>query len=84
MDQSWLGMVVGTIVLVIAAASVVAHYRRGKRHHVFFTVLPDDARAEPSNEILRCRWFRPRKVATLITTVPTREIVNLLFGDERM
>ena len=54
-----------------------------KRHHVFFTVLPDDARAEPSNEILRCRWFRPRKVATLISTVPTREIVNLLFGDGR-
>ncbi|MCP3724000.1 NUDIX domain-containing protein [Paraburkholderia sp. CNPSo 3272] len=51
-----------------------------KRHHVFFSVLGDDARPAPSNEILRCRWFRPRKVSTLITSVPTREIVSLLFG----
>ena len=53
-----------------------------KRHHVFFSVLPDDARPAPSNEILRCRWFRPHKVSTLATSVPTREIVNLLFGYE--
>ncbi|MFT4063824.1 NUDIX hydrolase [Paraburkholderia sp.] len=50
-----------------------------KRHHVFFTILPDDARPEPANEILRCRWFRLRKMSTLITSVPTREIVKLLF-----
>ena len=31
MDQSWLGMVVGTIVLVIAAIGVAAHYRRERR-----------------------------------------------------
>lgn len=54
-----------------------------KRHHVFVSVLPDDARAEPSNEILRCRWFRPGKIATLITSVPTREIVALLFSPNR-
>ncbi len=54
-----------------------------KRHHVFVSVLPDDARAEPSNEILRCRWFRPRKIATLIASVPTREIVALLFSPNR-
>ena len=53
-----------------------------KRHQVFFVVLPDDARPQPANEILRCRWFRPRKVATLITSVPTREIVKLLYGHE--
>lgn len=53
-----------------------------KRHHVFFSVLHDDARPVPSNEILRCRWFRPQKVSTLITSVPTREIVGLLFGHE--
>ncbi|MEX3919810.1 NUDIX hydrolase [Paraburkholderia sp. BR10872] len=53
-----------------------------KRHHVFFSVLHDDARPMPNNEILRCRWFRPQKVSTLITSVPTREIVDLLFGHE--
>lgn len=53
-----------------------------KRHHVFFLTLPEDARPEPANEILRCRWFRPRKVSMLVTSVPTREIVNLLFGCE--
>jgi len=53
-----------------------------KRHHVFFLILPEDARPEPSNEILRCRWFRPGKVSTLMTSVPTREIVNLLFSHE--
>jgi 8-oxo-dGTP diphosphatase len=51
-----------------------------KRHHVFFTLLPDDARPTPCNEIVRCRWFRPRKVATLMASVPTRQIVALLCG----
>ncbi|TAM05342.1 MAG: NUDIX domain-containing protein [Paraburkholderia sp.] len=51
-----------------------------KRHHVFYVVLPRDARPQPGNEILVCRWFRPGKVATLLTSVPTREIVNLIFG----
>ena len=53
-----------------------------KRHHVFFSVLPETARPVPSNEILRCQWFRPGKVTTLITSVPTREIINLLFSHE--
>lgn len=53
-----------------------------KRHHVFFTVLPDDARPQPGNEIQRCRWFRPRKIFTLVTSVPTREIIGLLFNCE--
>ncbi|WP_321930761.1 NUDIX domain-containing protein [Paraburkholderia guartelaensis] len=29
-----------------------------KRHHVFLSLLPDEARPVPGNEILRCRWFR--------------------------
>ncbi len=53
-----------------------------KRHHVFFCVLPDDARPRPCNEIVRCRWFSPRKVGTLVASVPTRAIVALLFGSE--
>ncbi|MFM0629346.1 NUDIX hydrolase [Paraburkholderia xenovorans] len=52
-----------------------------KRHYVFITELGDDAKPKPSNEILRCRWFRPRKVSTLATSVPTREIVKLVFGE---
>lgn len=30
-DQSWLGVAAGTIVLVIAAVGVTAHYRRERR-----------------------------------------------------
>ncbi|WP_322015787.1 NUDIX hydrolase [Paraburkholderia sp. J12] len=55
-----------------------------KRHHVFYAVLSDDARPEPNNEILRCRWFQPRKVARLVTSVPTREIVSLIFSHENV
>ncbi|WP_321948404.1 NUDIX hydrolase [Paraburkholderia sp. J10-1] len=51
-----------------------------KRHHVFLCVLPDDARPRPCNEIVRCRWFSPRKVGTLVASVPTRAIVALLFA----
>ncbi|WP_322048017.1 NUDIX hydrolase [Paraburkholderia sp. J67] len=58
--------------------------RLNKCHHVFFCVLPDDARPHPCNEISRCRWFRPRKVATLPASVPTREIVALLFDPDGM
>ncbi|CAG9252268.1 hypothetical protein PUN4_180143 [Paraburkholderia unamae] len=53
-----------------------------KRHHVFFKLLPEAARPVPGNEIQKCRWFRPGKVATLTTSVPTREIINLLFSHE--
>jgi 8-oxo-dGTP diphosphatase len=53
-----------------------------KRHHVFWAVLPGDARPEPNNEILRCQWFWPRKIVTLVTSVPTREIVSLIFCSE--
>jgi 8-oxo-dGTP diphosphatase len=51
-----------------------------KRHLVFFVDLPQDACAEPRNEILRCRWFSPTKISTLVTSIPTREIVSLFFA----
>lgn len=54
-----------------------------KRHHVFFAVFRNGTRAKPSNEIVRCRWFRPANVATLVASVPTRQIVALLFNPDR-
>ncbi|WP_429492035.1 NUDIX hydrolase [Paraburkholderia sp. RAU6.4a] len=50
-----------------------------KRHHVFFVDLPEDAEPQASNEIARCHWFRPKRVSSLITSVPTRGIVELIF-----
>lgn len=49
-----------------------------KRHHVFMLELPFDAKPQPSNEIVDCRWVAPDEVALLSTSVPTREIVALL------
>jgi 8-oxo-dGTP diphosphatase len=48
-----------------------------KRHHVFVAHLSGDASPEPRNEIQRCEWFSATKISTLITSVPTREIVGL-------
>ena len=53
-----------------------------KRHLVFFVDLPQDASPEPRNEISRCRWFSPTKISTLITSIPTREIVDLFCTHE--
>lgn len=47
-------------------------------HHVFLASVPAHAVAEPMNEIARCRWFAPTKIATLSASVPTREIVQLV------
>lgn len=55
-----------------------------KRHHVFLADVPEDLVAEPANEISRCRWIRPARVSTLITSVPTREIVLLLIGHKNV
>ncbi|MDR5763233.1 NUDIX domain-containing protein [Caballeronia sp. LZ035] len=49
-----------------------------KRHHVFLVDVPDGVAPEASNEISRCRWIRPRRISTLVTSVPTRQIVRLL------
>lgn len=48
-----------------------------KRHHVFDARLPVDADPIPGNEIARCRWFRPSKVATLVASIPTQQIVEM-------
>ena len=53
-----------------------------KRHHVFRTDIPDDAVPEARNEISRCHWFNPRKISTLVTSIPTREIVDLFCTHE--
>ncbi|KIG07673.1 NUDIX hydrolase [Caballeronia concitans] len=48
-----------------------------KHHHVFSVNLARDAKPEPRNEIARCEWFKAAHIATLATSVPTREIVAL-------
>lgn len=51
----------------------------GTLHDVFLAGVPSDEVAQPGNEIARCRWFVPSKIATLSASVPTRGIVALLF-----
>ena len=53
-----------------------------KHHHVFRADIRQDASAEARNEISRCRWFNPGKIATLVTSIPTREIVQLFCTHE--
>ncbi|CAB3809470.1 NUDIX hydrolase [Paraburkholderia caffeinilytica] len=48
-------------------------------HHVFFTDVAHHARVQPSNEIAKCRWFAPVKIATLSASIPTRGIVELFY-----
>jgi 8-oxo-dGTP diphosphatase len=48
-----------------------------KHHHVFSANIGAHDEPEPRNEISRCEWFGTRQVATLATSVPTREIVAL-------
>jgi 8-oxo-dGTP diphosphatase len=48
-------------------------------HNVFFADVAEHTTAQPSNEIARCRWFAPVKIATLSASVPTRGIVELFF-----
>ncbi len=55
-----------------------------KRHLVFFVDLSQDASPEPRNEISRCRWFSPTKISTLMTSIPTREIVDLFCTHENL
>jgi 8-oxo-dGTP diphosphatase len=49
------------------------------QHHVFFAEVGSDLTAQASNEIAKCRWFAPVKIATLSASVPTRGIVQLFF-----
>ena len=48
-------------------------------HHVFFADVAHHASVQPSNEISKCRWFVPVKIATLSASIPTRGIVELFF-----
>jgi hypothetical protein len=50
MGESWMGIVVGTFVLVIAATGVVGHYRREHRLEQVLRNLDD-----------WCRWPRSRR-----------------------
>lgn len=47
------------------------------QHYVFFADADPVASARTSNEIVRCKWFTPAKIATLSASVPTRGIVEL-------
>jgi 8-oxo-dGTP diphosphatase len=49
------------------------------QHRVFLADVGPHLTAQPSNEIARCRWFTPVKIATLSASVPTRGIVELVF-----
>lgn len=53
-------------------------------HDVFLAGVPADAVAQPGNEIARCRWFMPSKIATLSASVRTRGIVELLLAPCRI
>ncbi|WP_429536828.1 NUDIX domain-containing protein [Paraburkholderia youngii] len=54
-------------------------YGFNAQHHVFFAELGPHLTALPSNEIAKCNWFAPVKIATLSASVPTRGIVELFF-----
>ncbi|MFM0034917.1 NUDIX hydrolase [Paraburkholderia strydomiana] len=47
------------------------------QHYVFFAEVDSSSPAQASNEIVRCKWFTPSKIATLSASVPTRGIVGL-------
>lgn len=53
-------------------------------HHVFVVNIRPDVTARPSNEIARCRWFTPVKIAALSASVPTRAIVDLFVRYENV
>ena len=53
-----------------------------KHHHVFRADIRQGASAEARSEISRCRWFNPGKISTLVTSIPTREIVQLFCTHE--
>jgi len=55
-----------------------------KRHHVFLVDVSADIEPIASNEISRCHWFPPKQVSSLITSVPTRQIVELIFSHENV
>ena len=54
-----------------------------KHHHVFSCEIPDRAKARPSNEIARCRWFHLDDIPRLVTSGPTSDIVKLMSQRRR-
>jgi hypothetical protein len=52
MIESWIGVVIGTLVLVIAATAVVGHYRREHRRAELLRNL---------DHYDWCRWTRSRQ-----------------------
>lgn len=65
------GLVVGELKYLFLFGGI------NKHHHVFGASIARDAKPEPRNEIARCEWFKAAHIATLATSVPTREIVAL-------
>lgn len=51
-----------------------------KAHHVFAVMVAPEEHAQPRNEITRCRWVTPINTAKLPASIPTRKIVELVFG----
>lgn len=51
-----------------------------KLHHVFVADVPVHAKPQPGMEITRCRWFGHFEVTSLPTSVPTQQIVELLYN----
>ncbi|WP_084010143.1 NUDIX hydrolase [Pandoraea oxalativorans] len=51
-----------------------------KRHHVFEITVDRFTKPKPSNEIRCCGWFHWRSVKRLNTSLPSRYIVELAFG----
>ncbi|MGF6662628.1 8-oxo-dGTP diphosphatase [Paraburkholderia atlantica] len=49
-----------------------------KHHHVFSCEISNRAKARPSNEISRCRWFHLDDIPRLVTSGPTTDIVKLM------
>ncbi|WP_084162151.1 NUDIX hydrolase [Paraburkholderia bannensis] len=67
--------------LIAAELSYMLQFRGfNTLHHVFLANVAHHSIAQPSNEIVQCKWFAPVKIATLSTSVPTRGIVELLCG----
>ncbi|EMN1928314.1 NUDIX domain-containing protein [Burkholderia ambifaria] len=55
-----------------------------KLHHVFVADVPVHAKPQSGMEITRCRWFGHFEVTSLPTSVPTLQIVELLYNRSRV
>ncbi|WP_175698243.1 NUDIX hydrolase [Burkholderia ambifaria] len=53
-----------------------------KVHHVFFAEVGPDQTPQASNEIQKCKWFRIDSVDGVRASIPTKRIVELVYGHE--